>query len=94
AVYIFGVDFLAISGAADWLLWVAAFTLIATSIIAVTKDNLKARLAYSTISQLAYVTLGVGLATSMGIVGGTMQIVAHALGKITLFMCAGAIYVA
>lgn len=94
AVYIFGVDFLAVSGAADWLLWVAAFTLIATSIIAVTKDNLKARLAYSTISQLAYVTLGVGLATSMGIVGGTMQIVAHALGKITLFMCAGGIYVA
>ncbi len=94
AVYIFGVDFLAESGAADWLLWVAAFTLIATSVIAVTKDNLKARLAYSTVSQLAYVTLGVGLATSMGIVGGTMQIVAHALGKITLFMCAGAIYVA
>jgi len=59
-----------------------------------TKDNLKARLAYSTISQLSYITLGVALASSMGILGGGLHVVMHAMGKITLFMCAGSIYVA
>ena len=63
-------------------------------LIAMTKDNLKARLAYSTISQLAYVVLGFALANSLGILGGTLQIITHAFGKITLFMCAGSIYVA
>jgi multicomponent Na+:H+ antiporter subunit D len=93
-VYIFGVDFLAQTGAADWLIWVAAFTLLAASIIAMTKDNLKARLAYSTVSQLSYITLGAALATSMGVIGGSMHIAMHAMGKITLFFCAGAIYTA
>ncbi len=59
-----------------------------------TKDNLKARLAYSTVSQLAYVVLGASLAVSAGILGGAVQIAMHAAGKITLFFCAGAIYVA
>ena len=59
-----------------------------------TKDNLKARLAYSTVSQLSYVTLGGALATSMGVIGGSMHIAMHAMGKITLFFCAGAIYTA
>ena len=59
-----------------------------------TKDNLKARLAYSTISQLAYVVLAFSLANSLGVLGGALQIVTHAFGKITLFMCAGSIYVA
>ncbi|MCA8888301.1 MAG: monovalent cation/H+ antiporter subunit D family protein, partial [Parvularculaceae bacterium] len=45
------------------------------------------------VSQLSYVTLGAMLATSMGVMGGAMQIAMHALGKMTLFMCAGAIYV-
>ncbi|MBV1896765.1 MAG: monovalent cation/H+ antiporter subunit D family protein [Rhodobacteraceae bacterium] len=93
-VYIFGIDFLAESGASEWLMWLAAFTIIAASVVAMTKDNLKARLAYSTISQLSYITLGMALATSMGVLGGGMQIAMHAMGKITLFMCAGSIYVA
>ena len=59
-----------------------------------TKDNLKARLAYSTVSQLSYITLGVALANSLGALGGSLHIATHALGKITLFMCAGSIYVA
>ncbi|HEX7775248.1 MAG TPA: proton-conducting transporter membrane subunit [Parvibaculum sp.] len=92
-VYIFGVDFLASSGASVWLCWVAAASLLISAVIALTKDDLKARLAYSTVSQLAYVTLGVALANQMGIIGGTMQMVMHAMAKITLFMCAGAIYV-
>ncbi|NOX40896.1 MAG: monovalent cation/H+ antiporter subunit D family protein [Alphaproteobacteria bacterium] len=93
-IYIFGIDFLASSGASVWLMWVAAFTIMAASVIALTKDNLKARLAYSTISQLAYITLGLALATSMGVLGAGLQIVMHAVAKITLFMCAGSIYVA
>jgi multicomponent Na+:H+ antiporter subunit D len=93
-IYIFGIDFLAATGASEWLMWLAAFTIVAASIIALTKDNLKARLAYSTISQLSYITLGIALATSMGVLGGGMHIAMHAVGKITLFMCAGSIYVA
>ena len=93
-IYIFGIDFLAETGASEWLMWLAAYTIIAASVVAMTKDNLKARLAYSTISQLSYITLGMALATSMGALGGGMHIAMHAMGKITLFMCAGSIYVA
>ena len=93
-IYIFGIDFLAETGASEWLMWLAAYSIIAASIVAMTKDNLKARLAYSTISQLSYITLGMALATSMGALGGGMHIAMHAMGKITLFMCAGSIYVA
>ncbi|MGB5065827.1 MAG: monovalent cation/H+ antiporter subunit D family protein [Albidovulum sp.] len=93
-IYIFGIDFLAATGASVWLMWLAAFSIIAASVVALTKDNLKARLAYSTISQLSYITLGMALATSMGVLGGGMHIAMHAMGKITLFMCAGSIYVA
>jgi multicomponent Na+:H+ antiporter subunit D len=94
AVYIFGVDFLRDTGAGTPFMWIAAFSILTASVIAMNQDNLKARLAYSTVSQLSYVTLGAMLATSMGVMGGAMQIAAHALGKMTLFMCAGAIYVA
>lgn len=93
-VYIFGIDFLAETHASDWLMWLAAASILIASIIAMTKDNLKARLAYSTVSQLSYITLGMALATSLGVMGGAMHIAMHAMGKITLFMCAGAIYVA
>lgn len=93
-VYVFGIDNLASSGASQWLMWLAAFSILAASIIAMAQDNLKRRLAYSTISQLSYITLGVALATSLGVIGGGLHIVTHAFGKITLFMCAGAIYVA
>ena len=93
-IYIFGIDFLAETGASEWLMWLAAFSIVAASVVAMTKDNLKARLAYSTISQLSYITLGMALATSMGALGGGLHIATHAMGKITLFMCAGSIYVA
>jgi multicomponent Na+:H+ antiporter subunit D len=93
-VYIFGLDFLAETGASEWLMWLAAYTILVASLIALSKDNLKARLAYSTVSQLSYITLGMALATSMGAIGGGMHIAMHAMGKITLFMCAGSIYVA
>lgn len=92
-VYVFGIDLLSTTGASSWLTWVAAFTILAASIVALGKDNLKARLAYSTISQLSYIVLGAALATSAGAVGGAMHIAMHAFGKITLFFCAGAIMV-
>ena len=57
-IYIFGIEFLSETGASTWLIWAASFTLLAASIVAITKDNLKARLAYSTISQLSYIVLG------------------------------------
>lgn len=73
--------------------YVAAFTILTASIIALTKDDLKARLAYSTVSQLSYVILGVALLTPSGVTGGLIHIANHAFSKITLFMCAGSIYV-
>jgi len=91
--YTFGIDTLSGSGAAAWLLPFAAFTVIAASVVAFTKDNLKARLAYSTIGQLSYIVLAALLATTMSITGGAMHIVMHAFGKITLFFCAGALIV-
>ncbi len=93
-VYVFGIDNLSQTGASTWLMWLAAFSILAASIVAMRQDNLKRRLAYSTVSQLSYITLGMALATSAGVLGGGLHIVTHAFGKITLFMCAGAIYVA
>ncbi|MEC8990034.1 MAG: monovalent cation/H+ antiporter subunit D family protein [Candidatus Latescibacterota bacterium] len=93
-VYIFGIDLLAETGTSVWLMYVAGGTVVISSLIAMTKDNLKARLAYSTVSQLSYIVLGAALATDWGIIGGGMHIVMHAFGKITLFFCAGAINVA
>ena len=90
-VYIFGIDFLAAAGASVWLMWVAAATIILASLVALTRDNLKVRLAYSTVSQLSYVVLGAMLANSLGVIGGGMHIAMHAFGKITLFFCAGVI---
>jgi multicomponent Na+:H+ antiporter subunit D len=71
-----------------------SFTILAASIIALTKDDLKARLAYSTVSQLSYIILGVALLDNTGVLGGIIHIVNHGFSKITLFFCAGAIYVA
>ena len=74
--------------------YIASFTIITSSIIALTKDNLKARLAYSTISQLSYIVLGMSMLSMSGMTGGMIHITNHAFSKITLFFCAGAIYVA
>jgi len=76
------------------LAYLAAFTLVVASIIALTKDDLKARLAYSTVSQLSYVVIGVAMLTPAAVQGGVAHIAHHAFSKITLFFGAGAIYVA
>jgi len=94
SVYVFGIDLIASLDAAYWLSLLAGFTIISASIIAMTKDNLKARLAYSTISQLSYIILAAMLGVATGIYAGSLHIAMHAFAKITLFFCAGAILVA
>ena len=93
AVYVFGLDTLRDSGAAAPMMWVAAFTLLAAAVVAIRSDNLKRRLAYSTVSQLAYIVLAATLASRVAAAGGALHMVTHAAGKITLFFCAGAIAV-
>ncbi|HJZ43137.1 MAG TPA: proton-conducting transporter membrane subunit, partial [Hyphomicrobiaceae bacterium] len=93
-VYVFGTGVLTANGAADWLVYFASASLLIASLVALTRDNLKARLAYSTVSQLAYVVLGASLANATSIIGSGLHIATHAAGKITLFFCAGAIYTA
>ncbi len=93
-VYIFGVDSLSASGANSWFIYVASASLVLASLVALSRDNLKARLAYSTVSQLAYIVLAALLAAPTAAIGGALHIATHAAGKITLFFCAGAIYTA
>lgn len=91
---IFGTDLLGQLDANLVLCWVAAFTILTSSLIAMSQDNLKRRLAFSTIGQLSYIVLGVALLTDHAVQGSIMHIAMHAFGKITLFFCAGAIFVA
>lgn len=91
--YVFGPETLKTLGLNNVLAWFAAFTIIVSSLIAMKQDNLKRRLAYSTIGQLSYILLGAALLSPLAITGAFYHIVAHALMKITLFMCAGAIIV-
>jgi multicomponent Na+:H+ antiporter subunit D len=93
-IYVFGIDFLRAGDLSAWLTYVAAATILIAAVVALTRDNLKERLAYSTVSQLSYIVLGAALATSSSVLGGGLHIAMHAVGKITLFFCAGAIEVA
>jgi multicomponent Na+:H+ antiporter subunit D len=93
-LYVFGVDTMQELNLGIPTAYFVSFTILAASIIALSKDNLKARLAYSTVSQLSYIVLGVALLTTPAIQGGLIHIANHAFAKITLFFCAGAIYVA
>jgi multicomponent Na+:H+ antiporter subunit D len=91
---VFGVGLLSKLGLGLTTSYLAAFTIVVASIIALTKDDLKARLAYSTVSQLSYIIIGIGMLTPMGVTGGLLHIAHHAFAKITLFFAAGAIYAA
>ena len=91
-VYVFGFDLL--SGTTNWLVALSGFTVIAASVVALNADNLKRRLAYSTVSQLSYIILAAAVLAPLSLVGAALHIAAHALGKITLFFAAGAIYTA
>ncbi|MBW2602430.1 MAG: monovalent cation/H+ antiporter subunit D family protein [Deltaproteobacteria bacterium] len=91
---VFGVDLLLSLNLNSIILFAASATILIGSFIALSQDNLKRLLAFSTIAQLSYIILGVGLLTPMGMTGGMLHIAMHAFGKITLFFCAGAIFVA
>ncbi len=93
-VYIFGPATLMETGQAKWLPYMAGTTILIASGIALFQDNLKRRLAYSTISQLSYVILGAALLVPLSIRAALIHIAAHAFGKITLFFAAGSIYTA
>jgi len=92
--YIYGIDLMHDLGLGVILASFAAFTMIIASLFAIAQDNLKRRLAYSTISQLSYIIFGVALLSPMGITGAMIHIPFHGVMKITLFLCAGAILVA
>jgi len=91
--FVFGPELLGGSGLAAALAVVAAFTILLASFIAMTKDDLKARLAYSTVGHLSYIVLGVALLGPTALQGGVFHMVSHAMMKITLFFCAGALAV-
>jgi multicomponent Na+:H+ antiporter subunit D len=93
-LYIFGPGLLLATDSNTLLIVLACFTTISASIIALRQDNLKRRLAYSTVGQLAYITLGVAILTPQAITAAAFHIAGHAFGKITLFFAAGAIYTA
>ncbi len=92
--YIYGTDLMRELGLGVLLSSFAAVTMIGASLFAIAQDNLKRRLAYSTISQLSYIVFGVALLSPMGITGAMIHIPFHGFMKITLFLCAGAILVA
>jgi multicomponent Na+:H+ antiporter subunit D len=91
---VFGINLLGRLGLGIFTAYLASFTIILASVIALTQNNLKMRLAYSTVSQLSYIILGVAMLTPNSITGGIIHITNHAFAKITLFFCAGAIFVA
>ncbi len=91
---IFGVDLLSEFNLGVVVMVIASITILVSSCIALSQDELKRRLAFSTVSQLSYIVFGVALLSPQGLLGGIIHIAMHAFGKITLFFCAGAIFVA
>lgn len=91
--FVLGPETLAQFGLAGIMSVVAGLTIVVASLLAFRQDNLKARLAYSTIGHLSYIVLGLSLFSAAGWTGGLMHIFNHGVMKITLFFCAGAIYV-
>jgi multicomponent Na+:H+ antiporter subunit D len=93
SMFIFGPDIMVQFGLNRILIVFAVITILVGSLLALKQDNLKKRLAYSTIAHLSYIVLGVGIMSSTALIGSLLHIAFHATMKITLFFCAGAIYV-
>ncbi len=92
-LFVFGPYAMREIGADQLALLAASVTILVGSLLALGQDNLKARLAFSTVSQLSYIILGAALLNQSGVLGGAAHITNHAVSKITLFLCAGSIYV-
>lgn len=88
---IFGVALLKELGVCNWLAALAAFTILAASVVAIFQDNFKRRLAFSTVSQLSYIVLGAALLTPLAATAAIVHIANQAFAKITMFFVAGAI---
>jgi multicomponent Na+:H+ antiporter subunit D len=73
------------------LTWLAAIGILAGSVLAIAQYDIKRMLAYSSVSQIGYIILGVGLANNIAMTGGILHILSHSLMKVGLFMVAGAI---
>ncbi|MEA1945180.1 MAG: proton-conducting transporter membrane subunit, partial [Euryarchaeota archaeon] len=81
-----------ITGMANILAWASALAIIVGSVLAIAQSDIKRMLAYSSISQIGYILLGVGLANMIGMQGGLLHILNHALMKCALFLVAGAVF--
>jgi len=86
---VFGVEAAAELGVLTPLLILAAFTILYGSYQALRQEELKKRLAYSTISQVSYVVLGIAMVNVLATSGGVVHLVHQGIMKITLFFCAG-----
>ena len=92
-LFVFGPWAMSEIGADQLAMGAASITILVGSLLALGQNNLKARLAFSTVSQLSYIILGAALLNQSGVLGGVVHITNHAVSKITLFLCAGSIYV-
>ncbi|MDQ2070693.1 proton-conducting transporter transmembrane domain-containing protein [Natronospira bacteriovora] len=86
---VYGLDLTALLGLNHLIAGLAAFTILYGSIQALRQQDLKRRLAYSTVSQVSYIVLGVGIGGPLATIGGLVHLVHQGLMKITLFFCAG-----
>jgi multicomponent Na+:H+ antiporter subunit D len=86
---VYGIEFAADLGLLAPLGVLAAITILYGSLRALTQQELKRRLAYSTVSQVSYIVLGACLFGPLGTIGGTVHLVHQGIMKITLFFCAG-----
>lgn len=86
---VYGVETSHVLSLTQPLLWLAAATIIYGSLKALQQQDIKRRLAYSTVSQVSYITLGVALAGPVAAVGAIVHLVHQGVMKITLFFCAG-----
>ena len=86
---VFGIEYAAELGVTMPLAILAAITIIYGSLRALFQDDIKRRLAFSTVSQVSYITLGVAIAGPIATIGGLAHLVHQGFMKITLFFCAG-----
>lgn len=86
---VYGVNLASQLGVMTPLAVAAAVTIVYGSVRALFQDELKRRLAYSTVSQLSYIALGVAIFGPIASIGGTVHLMHQGLMKITLFFCAG-----
>jgi NADH-quinone oxidoreductase subunit M len=81
------------AGISPFLIGLALLTMIYGGLMALAQDDFKRLLAYSSISQMGYILLGLSTLTANGVTGGMLHFTTHAVGKSVLFMIAGVLIV-